>query len=138
MKMFPIQDGPSVPWEAMAPHESMSLKNHGQTLERIVARGGFGCGEAWLIVNGLELGSVTKVQWDEYKANWIAYAERINLHFEELESLRTDVPALCKALEEAVEELRGAAVTFKALNRPDYVRRIEFRLSGIGSIMEAE
>ncbi len=30
----------AVPWEWLSPHEEQALKNHGQTLERLAARGG--------------------------------------------------------------------------------------------------
>src|SRR3990167_4000429 len=39
-RMFPIQRGPSVPYEVMAPHEAMSQINHDQSIQRIAERGG--------------------------------------------------------------------------------------------------
>lgn len=96
MKMFPIMDGPSVPWEAMAPHEGQANLNHYQTLARLAERGGLACGEAWMVVNGRGYKGTpqTPEWWAEMKLKWIAYAERINLHFDELEKLRAERDAL--------------------------------------------
>lgn len=79
-RRFPIQDGPSVPWEYMAPHESMAQKNHGQTLEHLASRGGLGCGEAELIVTGQPLWPKLDGEWDwaELKRRWIERAEIVN------------------------------------------------------------
>jgi hypothetical protein len=106
MKMFPIQDGPRVPWEVMAPHEAQCVKNHSQSLERIAERGGFGAGEAWLVVNGLPLfPRDPQLDWDwkELKKKWNEYAERVNLHYDELEKsreqLKEDIVAMSKAEE---------------------------------------
>lgn len=92
-RRFPIQDGASVPWEVMAPHQAQSQKNHHQSLERIAERGGFGAAEAWLIVNALPLnekrdGKHYEWDWVDLKRKWQEYAERINFHFKELEELR--------------------------------------------------
>ena len=40
---FPIQDGPTIPWSVIAPHEAQCQKNHGQSLERLAERGGLLC-----------------------------------------------------------------------------------------------
>lgn len=77
-RRFPIQDGPSVPWSYMAPHESMAKTNHGQTLKRLAERGGLGAGEAELIVTGRRLRIIGDDEWDELKRQWIARAERVN------------------------------------------------------------
>jgi hypothetical protein len=45
-RMFPIMDGPSIPWWLIAPHEAQAKKNHDQTLERLAQRGGLSCYEA--------------------------------------------------------------------------------------------
>lgn len=87
-EMFPIQDGPSVPWEVMVPHEARAKANHGgQTLSRLAERGGLGAGEAWCVVNGIELGRIDKAKWVEFEKAWIGYAERINLRWDELNNL---------------------------------------------------
>ncbi len=46
-KLFPVLHEPnykgkkkSIPWEVIAPHEAQAHKNHGQSLERLAARGG--------------------------------------------------------------------------------------------------
>lgn len=71
---FPIQEGPSVPWEFMAPHESQCQKNHGQSLKRIAERGGLGPSEAWAVVNGIRYYEIK----DEHAKKWFELAERVN------------------------------------------------------------
>jgi hypothetical protein len=88
--MYPIQDGPSVPWEVMAPHESQCQHNHSQSIARIAERGGFGCCEAWAVVNGLSFDEVRRIGIPEAKRRWLQFAERVNLHYAELERLRSD------------------------------------------------
>lgn len=79
MKRFPIQNGPSVPWHTMEPHEAQSQCNHDQSLERIAQRGGFGAAEAWCIVNGLTWREADK-KWtnEEMRKHWLGYAQAIN------------------------------------------------------------
>ena len=72
---YPIQDGSSVPWEFMAPHEAQARKNHGQTLEGLASRGGLGCAEAWVIVHGLKHRDILH---EKHKLKWIELAERVN------------------------------------------------------------
>ncbi len=104
--MYPIQDGPSVPWEVMAPHESQCQKNHGQSIQRIAERGGFGCSEAWAVVNALDYYKAieTGIGHVEAKRLWIAFAERINNHYAKLEELRSKLAALRERYE---NELKG-------------------------------
>lgn len=50
-RRFPIQDGPSIPWWIIAPHEKQAIKNHGgQTLERLAERGGLSPSEALAVL----------------------------------------------------------------------------------------
>jgi hypothetical protein len=78
-KRFPIQDGPSIPWEYMAPHESQAQKNHGQTIARLAERGGLGAAEAELIVTAQPLSPKTgEWDWAELKRRWVERAERVN------------------------------------------------------------
>ncbi len=101
---YPIMQGPSVPWEVMEPHENMAQKNHGQSLQRLAERGGLSTGEAWCVVSGIILrGGERRETWDEYHKAWIVFAERINLHYAELDTLRTRV----KELEDRIAELEG-------------------------------
>lgn len=65
---FPIQEGPSVPWEFMAPYESQCQKNHGQSLKRIAERGGLGPSEAWAVVNGIRYYEIK----DEHGKKWLS------------------------------------------------------------------
>ncbi len=77
-KRFPIQDGQSVPWWVMLPHEAQCKTNHGQTLERIAQRGGFGAGEAWCVVNDLHWKEADKMGWDKADKLWAEFAEKVN------------------------------------------------------------
>jgi hypothetical protein len=45
-KRFPIIDGPSIPWNMIAPHETQAFTNHRQSLERLATRGGLSMSEA--------------------------------------------------------------------------------------------
>lgn len=45
----------SVPWAFIAPHEAQVIRNHGQTLERIVERGGLSPHEIMCAVEGRKL-----------------------------------------------------------------------------------
>ena len=49
-RLFPIMDGPAIPWSAIAPYESRAKKNHGQSLQRLAERGGLSCGEALAVL----------------------------------------------------------------------------------------
>ncbi len=52
-RMFPIQDGPDVPWWFMELHREQVEKNHcGQTLERLAERHGLSCFEANVATRG--------------------------------------------------------------------------------------
>jgi hypothetical protein len=57
-RMFPIMDGPDVPWSLLEPHEKYAMKNHGQTLERLAERGGLAAVEALQILDAKPFGSV--------------------------------------------------------------------------------
>lgn len=79
MKQYPIQDGPTVPWSYMAPHESQAQKNHSQTLARLAERGGLGAAEAELIVTAQPLYPKSgEWDWAELKRRWVERAERVN------------------------------------------------------------
>jgi len=86
---YPIQDGPSVPWAVMEPHESTAQKNHGQSLAELAERGGLGAAEAWLIVQGMDSGPFSGEQYERFRANWFAFAECVNNNYAALETLRT-------------------------------------------------
>ncbi len=138
-KRFPIQDGPSVPWEFMVPHEAQHKLNHGgQTLERMAQRGGLGATEAWCCVNGLKLWPTHDT--DEGIANarqgWLELAERVNREWSTKRLLadeRTDVVGEILAFntqigctpQEGYKDLTDAA-TRKAgeLKDPPRVRKV--------------
>lgn len=56
-RQFPILDGPSIPWAAIAPYEYMCVNNHDQTLERLAERGGLSMVEAIHVL--------LAVKWDQ-------------------------------------------------------------------------
>lgn len=93
VKMFPIMDGPSVPWEIMMPHEAQAQRNHGQSLQRLAERGGLGAGEAWCVVQDMHWGCANKGAWDDYRAKWISFANGINHEFRQL---RAELAAMTK------------------------------------------
>jgi hypothetical protein len=108
VEMFPIQDGPSVPWAYMAPHEAQARKNHGQTLEGLAKRGGLGCAEAWVIVHGLKHRDILR---EEHKNKWIELAERVNREWS-IERLLADEREACadRAYEYVQDMGQGLAI----------------------------
>jgi hypothetical protein len=101
--MYPIMRGPSVPWEVMRPHESWAQKNHSQSLQQLANRGGLSPGEAWCVVNGIHYGIASKEQWTLWDAEWFKYAERVNLHYDQLATLQ----ATLAERERRIAELEG-------------------------------
>ena len=86
MDRFPIQDGPSVPWEFMLPHEAQCRINHGgQSLEAIAKRGGLGAAEAFWVVTGFKpwYENTTKESVAEARKKWFELAERVNREAEQ-------------------------------------------------------
>ena len=98
-RRFPIQDGPSVPWSAMVPHEYQALKNHGQSLEKLASRGGLGSFEAWAVVNGWVLKYGGDGPGNEGLAQWRQWAQRANESHAELTRLRAIEKAVNAHLE---------------------------------------
>lgn len=91
VRMYPITEGPSVPWEVMAPHDGQAKTNHGgQSLERLAQRGGLHAGEAWCVVSGIGYRDMPrdKSGWGALCEKWREFADRINLHYDELTRLR--------------------------------------------------
>jgi hypothetical protein len=80
---FPIQDGPTVPWYVMAPHEAQCQKNHSQSLKRIAERGGFGACEAYAVTHGLTWQDM-KNDIEKYTKAWFEFAERVNKEHHDL------------------------------------------------------
>lgn len=82
LRRFPIQNGPTVPWEVMAPHDRQCQKNHGgQTLERIAQRGGLLAAEAWCVVNDMDCPwewRCTKDDFERLDRQWHEFAAAIN------------------------------------------------------------
>ena len=124
-RRFPIQRGPDVPWEVMAPHESQCQRNHGQSLKRLAERGGLSSSEAWAVVNGLDLYDVeNSIGWAEADRLWRQYAERVNLPYDEVDRLLAERDVEDARQEEAraslvmdVVRLRAALMTAKSTIR---------------------
>jgi hypothetical protein len=54
-RLFPIQDGPAIPWSVIEPFDFQCRRNHGgQTLERIAERGGLSVLEAIAVLQARE------------------------------------------------------------------------------------
>lgn len=82
---FPVQGGPSVPWEFVAPHERQAIVNHEQTLRRLAQRGGLSPKELWCVVHSKRWrdgcsdkealkwlrGVVARRTWEEERADTI-------------------------------------------------------------------
>lgn len=52
----------SIPWELIEPHQKQAQINHGQTLERLKARGGLGASEAVAILEDRSWQRMSNVQ----------------------------------------------------------------------------
>ncbi|KKN00559.1 hypothetical protein LCGC14_1136690 [marine sediment metagenome] len=141
-RKFPIQDGPSVPWEFMVSHEAQHKKNHGgQTLERMAQRGGLGATEAWCCVNGMGLWPThdTKEGMAKAHQDWIALAERVNREWND-KRIRAEVLGACiKELERLSEEARGFGFDDDSLvisNVKDKLKELEPTSSGLEELLE--
>lgn len=51
--MFPIMDGPKVPWSLIAPYEAQAQTNHSQSLKQLAGRGGLSMCEAMAIMSSV-------------------------------------------------------------------------------------
>ncbi len=60
-RRFPVQGGPTVPWEMVAIHERQMKKNHGQTMEQLSRRGGLSCLELLLVLEDRELREIYRI-----------------------------------------------------------------------------
>ncbi|MCP3903125.1 MAG: hypothetical protein GY715_05760, partial [Planctomycetes bacterium] len=72
-RMFPIMDGPAVPWEAMEQHEGQAQQNHWQSLQELASRGGLDVLEAWCVVDAIPFrdcpDNVSQL-WEDYAYHW--------------------------------------------------------------------
>lgn len=91
-KLFPISDGPSVPWRVLRPHEKQCRINHDQSLEAIANRGGLSSAEAWCIVND-QTWRVATNTWslEHLKKMWKDYANPIAMLQADLAACREDL-----------------------------------------------
>ena len=60
--MFPIQDGPAIPWSLIAPHEAQARRNHNQTLKRLAERLGLSPCEAVAVLEDREWRPMPKAE----------------------------------------------------------------------------
>lgn len=51
MRMFPIMDGPKIPWVLIAAYEAQAKKNHYQSLVHLAGRGGLSMSEAMAVMS---------------------------------------------------------------------------------------
>lgn len=121
---FPIMDGPNVPWDTMAPHEKQAQINHDQTLARLAERGGLSSAEAYRIVHGLSQ-SESPRQMAEYRRLWYMYAERINNHYAELESLRAQISKLTGEYQACLQRVTEQAIRIVTLESANDARADE-------------
>jgi hypothetical protein len=91
-RMFPILDGPAIPWFLIAPYEAQAQRNHSQTLERLAERGGLGCAEA--------IDVMTNQRWSTTAVRGSAQ----KLHDLVQERLDTRTKAVIERLRKAVEK----------------------------------
>ena len=125
-RRFPIQRGPDVPWEVMAPHASQCQRNHSQSLERLAERGGLEGSEAWAVVNGLDYFDMEKaIGWVEADRLWRQYAERVNLHYDEMERFRTALADRDARLAELRDVLNGWKVRLAFVGMPGEPRHAD-------------
>lgn len=52
-RLFPMLEGPAIPWHAIAPHDKQARHNHSQSLERLAERGGLSHAELWFVMNDI-------------------------------------------------------------------------------------
>jgi len=116
-RLFPISDGPSVPWKIMRPFEQQCRINHSQSLETIADRGGFSSAEAWCVVNGIVWRDALKT-WtpDRLKELWCQYASPVAQLQSELAAYRLNFDLHYKAC------LRGEQMFLSA--HPEYRERL--------------
>lgn len=61
-RQFKVLDGITVPWSFVEPHRAQAGHNHGQSLERLNARGGLGWSELLAVVTDRNWFDLTKVE----------------------------------------------------------------------------
>lgn len=54
-----------IPWEVIAPHEAQAHKNHGQSLERLAARGGLSYREMYAVLRDKEFDSWNRSDFED-------------------------------------------------------------------------
>jgi hypothetical protein len=111
-RMFPILDGPAIPWSVIEPWEKFARMNHGQTLERLAERGGLACAEAIAVLRGERHRAVAALTTSEARAVLMRLVEQ-----------RTEmVPRLIHNMvqqerDDALEELRKVREELRSMLR---------------------
>lgn len=105
-RRFPLQGGPSLPWEMIAPYEAQARANHGgQSLERLAERGGLSPCEALAVLTCRPWTALSAAD----KAGALAEIERRRVEWEDNE-LRVQLRA-------AREELARCAAAYETVAR---------------------
>ena len=130
-RRYPIQGGPSVPWEFMVPHEAQHKANHGgQTLEHMAQRGGLGATESWCCVYGMKLWPThdTDEGIEKARKGWLELAERVNREWSVKQARAEVLASAMKQLEDwgdgelatcLRDELQPAAADLEELLREE-------------------
>ena len=127
-RRFPIQGGPDVPWDVMAPFNEVCKRNHGgQSLEQIAERCGLSPGEAWAVVSGYKYtGLETKEQWSTMDTEWRKYAERVNGPYAQLDTTTAELEKVVRnwySRGEEIDALKEQLARYRAAWAEDQVER---------------
>jgi hypothetical protein len=99
-RRFPIQNGPSIPWEIIADCEAQARINHDQSIEQLSSRGGLSPGEAVAVL----MGKRYKEVWPHGEGGTVV-ATLLNLVKE-----RSATRVESKSVAEAIKEGRQTAL----------------------------
>jgi hypothetical protein len=101
IKLFPVMDGPSIPWAMIEPHEAQAKKNHDQSIQELAERGGLDTYEACCVLEGRNLYRNADIPLPATKGSGEFYRQRLRRHIKkdtstELARLRDRVSELLK------------------------------------------
>ncbi|KKK55072.1 hypothetical protein LCGC14_3078260 [marine sediment metagenome] len=94
--MFPITEGPDIPWAMIELHENQEQYNHDQTLERLAKHGGLDVTEAVDVLLGRKWRSTLDTEGSDW-ARW-KLTELVR------EFVKDDVAHLCEQLARVTQE----------------------------------
>lgn len=100
-KLMPVDGGPCVPWDLIAPHEKQAQKNHGQSLDRLAERGGITPGEALAILGDIDYCSANRDELEKDGAQKLQYAidRRLAMRAETKSGPESDLAAVMSLLQ---------------------------------------